>query len=73
MKVTYWVAVCRNDSCCYNIRTATKKRCLELIESYGGSDEWDAPQKHTINYKSGLDLVQYCLSEDRAGEPSRDI
>lgn len=59
MKLTYWVAVCKNDSERYNIRGRTKNDVLELYDP----KDYEPPKRVTIEYDSGFDLMYQCLSE----------
>lgn len=69
MKVTYWYAQRETDSDAYSVRERTKKEALaRLDEVCGGDPEY---RKHhygplvkvEVEYDSGLDLLQQCLSE----------
>ena len=71
MKLVYWVSPCIDDSSCYNIRATTRKECKRLREEQverGG--DYGEVQRHELHYKSGFDLVEQCLGEGRAWEPS---
>jgi hypothetical protein len=64
MKLTYWVAVNKQDASCYNLRAKTKKRVLELIKLSGHDDEhYGTPKKVEIEYDDGFDLLTQALGE----------
>lgn len=65
--LTYWVCTNLTDSPVYNIRTKTKKEAQQKREEMG-IENFDKPRKHTVHYKDAFDLMDNCLSEDRAGE-----
>ena len=65
MKLTYWVAVCKNDSTAYNIRTRSRRECLQQRREFGEEDYGPAT-KVTVEYRDGFDLMLQCLSEGSA-------
>jgi len=71
MKLTYWMAPCKGDSFCYNIRTKTKREAKDALSSFGSTD-YGKIRKHTIEYDSAFDLMAQCLSESHGYEPSAD-
>ena len=64
-KLTYWVALCTNDSDRYSIRAKTKKEVVAILNSdaYSGKEGYDPPKKVTVEFKDSFDLVEQCLSE----------
>ena len=64
MRLTYWVAMCRNDSDRYSLRAKTKKEVEAMLSSgsYRPTD-FDPPKKVTVEYTDGFDLLQQCLCE----------
>ena len=76
MKLTYWIADCRNDSACYSMRAKTRKACLAGVAANGGvivtpghcqggdyTPQYDPPRKVTIQYDNGFDLIHMALGE----------
>ncbi len=66
MKLTYWVAKCKDDNDVYTIRTRTKKECTDQYERLkaAGAD-YDPPKKVTVEYSNGFDLLSQCTYEGR--------
>ena len=64
-KLTYWVALCTNDSDRYSIRAKTKKEVLAGLAEAGHEigKGYDAPKKVTVEYSDTFDLLEMCLSE----------
>ena len=58
-KLTYWVAVCENDSEVYNIRTATRREGKALLAERAstGSNGYGPLHKVTVEYDNPLDLL----------------
>ena len=82
MKLTYWFSARLDDSDVYSIRVKTRKECLdtrndiceqpkakasEHVRSSWGA-EFGPVVKVTVEYDSGFDLMQRCMSEDRLCE-----
>lgn len=68
MKLTYWYAQCLTDSDCYSVRERTRKDCLKVLNDNfpdGWEGEYEAPVKVSVDYESGLDLLQLCTGEGR--------
>lgn len=65
MRVTYWCCRCLDDSECYNIRAKTKREAIAVRASHHQPDSFSDPYKITLEYKSGFELVEELLSEDR--------
>ena len=59
MKLTYWIARCKDDSPRYNIRARTKKEIL------AGHDltNFSAPEKIVVEYADAFDLMDQCNGE----------
>lgn len=70
MKLTYWVAICLDDSPVYSVRARTKRECIRIMtETLGWSGDDDKipfapPKKVTVEYDNGFDLMKQCLSEN---------
>lgn len=64
MKLSYWVARCRNDHKCYSIRAKTKKGCMMQVEATGCPGDFEAPKFVEVEYDNGFDLMTLCLGED---------
>lgn len=63
MRLTYWIAACLNDSSVYSIRAATKREVVAIIDSDYNPSNYGKPTKVTVEYTSGLDLLQQCMCE----------
>jgi hypothetical protein len=61
--LTYWVANCRNDHRCYNIRRKNKKEVLAEIAAHYKPSDYGEPKKVSIEYESAFDLAEMCLGE----------
>jgi len=70
MKLTYWCAPCLNDSECYSIRAKTKREAVEMVKLYkaSGGTRYGTIRKVTVEYASGFELLDQCLSEGRIFE-----
>jgi hypothetical protein len=67
MRLTYWIAVCLDDSEVYNIRAKTKKDVLRILKDSGNPDGvgFGKPRKVTVEYEDNFDLMEQCMSEGR--------
>ena len=63
MKLTYWFSEHINCEK-LNLREKTKKVILEKIKK-SGPENYKKPERVTVNYDSGFDLMKMCLSEER--------
>lgn len=64
MKLTYWIAVCLDDSEVYNIRAKTKKEVNEQLARVWG--RYGKARKVEVEYSDSFDLLVQCTSEGRA-------
>jgi hypothetical protein len=65
-KLTYWVAICKNDSEHYSLRTKTLREMKKLFVSNGGiySDgDFEKPKKVTVEFEDTFDLMSQCTCE----------
>ncbi len=62
MKLTYWKAQCLTDADCYSIRAKTRKEVKAELEGRHPED-FDAPEKITIEYNNAFDLMLLCTME----------
>lgn len=66
MRLTYWIAVCLDDSEVYNIRKKTKREVVETLnQHYKGGVGYGKPRKVTVEYEDNFDLMEQCMSEGR--------
>jgi hypothetical protein len=66
MRLTYWIAVCLNDSEVYNIRKKTKREVVETLnQHYQGGVGYGKPRKVTVEYEDNFDLMEQCMAEGR--------
>ena len=67
MKLTYWVAPCRNDHQCYSLRGKTKKAVKAMLAAGDYAPGTFGPIfKATFEYDSAFDLMKECLGEGGA-------
>lgn len=62
MKLTFWIARCLDDVSVYDIKSKTKKECMEQLKHYP-IESYDKPIKVTLEYKDGFDLMQGITGE----------
>ena len=66
MRLTYWIAVCLDDSEVYNIRKKTKREVVETLnQHYKGGVGYGKPRKVTVEYEDNFDLMEQCMTEGR--------
>lgn len=68
-RLTYWVAPCRTDRSCYNIRRRTRKAVLDELAKIADGD-FGPPIKHVVTYTGGaFGLLCELLGEGGQSEP----
>lgn len=69
MRLTYWKAENHAEGTAYAIRTRTRRECLEILAGVAPEVRLDygEPQKVVLEYSSGFELAEACLSEDQGG------
>lgn len=64
MKLTYWIAECKNDSPAYNVRAKTRKAVrATLADGTLDPADYGDPFKVVIEYHDAFDLAEQLLSE----------
>ena len=69
MRLTYWKADNHAQGSAYAIRTKTRRECLEILAGVDPEirSDYGEPQKVVLEYSSGFELAEACLSEDQGG------
>ena len=66
-KLTYWVALCTDDSELYSIRAKTRRECEAQLEKArvgrARAGRYEPPKKVTVEYADAFDLMDQCSNE----------